>query len=61
MSDTHFQHLLDNFQSKDELKVQKDVIFVWRMGEQRGIPPASLALLIIPIHWHSIQGPSFHF
>lgn len=28
MSDTHFQHLLDNFQSKDELKVQKDVMIV---------------------------------
>uniref|UniRef100_A0A8D2QK62 Dedicator of cytokinesis 3 n=1 Tax=Zonotrichia albicollis TaxID=44394 RepID=A0A8D2QK62_ZONAL len=26
MSDTHFQHLLDNFQSKDELKVRKDFL-----------------------------------
>lgn len=28
MSDTHFQHLLDNFQSKDELKVQQNIMFV---------------------------------
>lgn len=34
MSDTHFQHLLDNFQSKDELKVQQNIMFVeW---ESRG-------------------------
>lgn len=28
MSDTHFQHLLDNFQSKDELKVQQNILCV---------------------------------
>lgn len=56
MSDTHFQHLLDNFQSKDELKVQQNVMFVWSFSQNEraeGIPQAFLALLLIPIPWHS--------
>lgn len=64
MSDTHFQHLLDNFQSKDELKVQQNIMFVGQFtqhGRAGEIPPALLALLITPIHWHSIRRPSFHF
>lgn len=50
MSDTHFQHLLDNFQSKDELKVQQNMML---NEKAEGIPQALLALLIIPTLWHS--------
>lgn len=56
MSDTHFQHLLDNFQSKDELKVQQNMMFVGSLTQNEkaeGIPQALLVLLIIPILWHS--------
>lgn len=44
MSDTHFQHLLDNFQSKDELKVQQNIMFVGRFTQngRAGGNPSSI-------------------
>ncbi|PKU29589.1 hypothetical protein llap_20107 [Limosa lapponica baueri] len=42
MSDTHFQHLLDNFQSKDELKVNGQVT------QSPGVPPENFLCISEP-------------
>lgn len=44
MSDTHFQHLLDNFQSKDELKVQQNILCVgsFSLNEREEGNPSSI-------------------